>query len=126
VEDVSSTRRRLLAWAPLLVWLALVFVASSIPGRDMPAASFFRFDKLIHAAVYAVLGALAYRGSGRVWVALAIALAWGASDELHQSFVPGRSPELLDLVADGVGGAVGALLAHLWTSRRRVNRLRGR
>jgi VanZ family protein len=109
-----SARARLRAWAPLVAWFALIFVASSIPGDEVPVPPLFpHLDKLVHAAVYAVAGALAYRASGRVSWAILVVLAWGVSDELHQSFVPRRSPELLDLVADGVGGALGALLAHL-------------
>jgi VanZ family protein len=31
-------------------------------------------------------------------------------DEIHQAFVPGRSADLLDIVADSVGVTLGTLL----------------
>ncbi|HEY0714381.1 MAG TPA: VanZ family protein [Polyangia bacterium] len=46
---------------------------------------------------------------GRAAVATAMALGFGITDEFHQSFVPGRAVELLDGVADLVGGFLGAV-----------------
>jgi VanZ family protein len=40
-----------------------------------------------------------------------LALGFGVSDEFHQAFVPGRSVEILDGVADLVGGFLGAVLS---------------
>lgn len=108
-----------------LVWMAVIFAASSIPGRRLPSAH--AWDKLAHAAEYAVLGALAYRalraaGLSReraLTVAVAGCALYGASDEWHQSFVPYRSVEAADALADTVGGAAGAALALLWERRTR-------
>jgi VanZ family protein len=89
-------------------------------------------DKLEHGLVYALLGAALARGwrlsrartTGAfttwlaAWTAAALAaLVYGLSDELHQLLVPGRMFDLADLVADGVGGALGAA-AYLWLLRR--------
>jgi VanZ family protein len=70
--------------------------------------------------VYALLGGLVARSRGLRspgWSSLRLVAwstvfttAYGLSDEIHQLFVPGRRFELLDLVADGVGGLLGALL----------------
>jgi hypothetical protein len=51
-------------------------------------------------------------------VAIALAVAFGAADEWHQSFTPGRDASWLDLLADTVGATAGAL-AVTWYSRRR-------
>ena len=40
-------------------------------------------------------------------VAVLLALAYGISDEIHQSFTPGRSPDVMDVVADTIGAGVG-------------------
>ena len=82
-----------------LVWGALIFWASSQPNPfpQLPRG-LFDHDKLLHAAAYAVLGALVLAALGgvplRPWVALsltiAVGTAYGASDEWHQSFVPNR------------------------------------
>jgi VanZ family protein len=45
--------------------------------------------------------------------------AFGASDEWHQSFVPGRSAEVADWVADTAGAACAAVLYVRWTWYRR-------
>ncbi len=39
-----------------------------------------------------------------LWI---VAVSYGMSDEFHQSFVPGRTPSLLDLLADAIGALVG-------------------
>jgi len=43
---------------------------------------------------------------------------YGISDEIHQSFVPSRDAELLDVVADILGAAAGVYLYHLWVNRK--------
>ena len=49
-----------------------------------------------------------------------MAIAYGASDEWHQSFVPGRHADVWDLAADGVGAALalGVVGAWGWWERR--------
>ena len=54
--------------------------------------------------------------------ALILAMVWaslyGASDEFHQSFVPGRHVEIADWLADTLGGGVGAAAVWLKTNCR--------
>jgi VanZ family protein len=47
-------------------------------------------------------------------LALAIAAAYGIFDELHQSFVPGRSADILDWFADVCGALIGIGACWLW------------
>lgn len=102
----AARTRRWAGWATL-AWMALIFVASSIPGSGIPSAAIFRFDKLLHFAVYAVLGALLRAWRGPLWLTVLLGAAWGASDEFHQWFVPGRFVESADLLADALGALVG-------------------
>jgi VanZ family protein len=112
--------RGALAWLPVIGYAGLIFALSSMRGQDLGGGGLWRFDKLIHAVEYAVLAGLLVRALTRArprasavkLAALAWALAtlYGASDEWHQSFVPGRSSSGWDLVADGVGAALGAAL----------------
>ncbi|HMS85489.1 MAG TPA: VanZ family protein [Nitrospira sp.] len=106
-------------WGPVCAYAALIFYISSQshPEEQVPFVTFFS-DKVVHAAEFAVLGALccrALQGSSReVWRRQAILLAivftslYGISDEIHQAFVPFRESSVFDWIADTVGAAVGA------------------
>jgi VanZ family protein len=92
--------------------------------RDLPP-ELERFaelnDKVVHALLYSTLGmtlAWARRASSRTPAHFALLLAgyaYGALDELHQGFVPGRNPDVMDFAADVVGVTLGYLLFHaMW------------
>ena len=60
----------------------------------------------------------ALRGEGPGWAAgfvaaTVVTLAYGASDEWHQSFVPLRDANVRDWFADMLGGAIGAAIERL-------------
>jgi VanZ family protein len=71
------------------------------------------WDTLAHVLCFALITALLWRGTaGRAPLAvLACVLAFGALDELHQTFLPGRSAEPADFFADALAAAcvAGAL-----------------
>ena len=103
--------------------MALIFVVSSIEVQ-VPAVRHFPLrDKGIHFVEYAILGWLCAGAALRTWadkparyaagVAIAVAVFWGLSDEIHQAFVPGRSSEVADFVADALGGVFGVGGHHL-------------
>jgi len=81
-------------------------------------------DKFLHAGVYGLLGILwvrafntrpAWRGRrwGLVLIGVTLATLYGLSDEWHQSFVPARTSDWADLLADFVGSVAGCtLFAH--------------
>lgn len=60
-----------------------------------------------HVTEYAVLGALLERTRLRPLPAFVLGVAYAASDELHQHFVPGRTGEPLDVAIDAVSVLVG-------------------
>jgi VanZ family protein len=91
---------------------ALIFGAS---GRSQVAdPGIPNVDKIVHFLVYGLLATLVVRtrAGGRIWpwVALAITSVYGITDELHQSFVPGRSMEFADWMADTLGAALAIFL----------------
>ena len=108
---------RIRPWVPVALYAGLVFWLSS-QSRPLPFLpdEIWSFDKLLHAIEYAVLGLLlarALRASGfspaRAFLgALLVGSLYGASDELHQSFVPNRTCDPRDWAADTVGVALGA------------------
>jgi VanZ family protein len=89
---------------------ALVATLSLLPSATLPPTAIG--DKVEHVIAYAVLGLLgaasSARGVRRVILGLA---AFGLLIELLQTFSPGRSPELLDLVADVAGAGLGCAAA---------------
>ncbi len=112
--------RRALAWAATFAYAALIFWLSSQPN-PIPALTERCWDKAIHFAEYGALGALllvALRESGvalhrAAVLAALVAGLYGASDEVHQSFVPERDADVRDWLADTIGGAAGVGLAAL-------------
>ena len=114
-------------WAPPLLYMALIFAISSMkqPPFPMPEFEWFTIDKLYHFIEYAILGGLIARAflkakpsvvpSQLVWgLAAVLSILYGASDEWHQTFVPGRLATVADWVADVLGSIAGVLGAYLY------------
>lgn len=102
------------AWAPALLWAAVLFALSSrstLPG-DLGGG----LDKIAHFGAYTVLGLLLAFGSLKSGLApgwpLVIGLVYAASDEIHQRFVPGRSADVADWTADALGVVIGCLVLY--------------
>ncbi len=121
-----SARRFLGLWGPVLFLLGLLFYLSSLPGLPLH----IRFpDKVAHFIAYGILavswvralhGGFVQLRPGTTALALALTIAYGASDEYHQSFVPGRDASLLDLLADALGALSCAALLGIALRLRRV------
>ncbi len=99
-------------WSPVVGYAALVFCLSHQPQLPTTPGG----DKTAHVIAYAILGFLCARAltsfdRGLRWaLATAASTLYGMTDEWHQSFVPGRTASGADLVADGIGAAIGAAL----------------
>ena len=113
-------------WIPPIAWMGLIFVLSAQP--DLPHAPGPLLDLLIkevgHAVVYGVLFVLLWQALDRRFrplvLAWMLAVLYAASDELHQTFVPGRNGRIVDVVIDGVGVTLAA--AAVWGYGRRRGR----
>lgn len=115
----------LVRWVPPLLWMAAIFVVSGQSHPDAVPASLQ--NHIGHVIAYAVLsmlwlralsagGRMAWRpAAARAWV---VAAVYGATDELHQWFVPGRTAAVDDWVADAAGAALGLALAFAWRRTR--------
>ena len=100
-------------WRAPLLWAVVILIVSSvpIPAVAAPAGT----DKGVHALLYLVLGFLAIRSllnarTVPVWHLLVLVvgvLVFGALDEAHQLFIPGRTADPKDWVADAVGSVAG-------------------
>ncbi len=102
-----------------LLYLILIFGLSSIPSDPRPKSAPIFSDKVAHFVLYAGLGWIFVRleskgGASRLQLVLAatlLAATVGLADEFYQGFVPNRTQELADWVADLSGGTAGAILA---------------
>ena len=127
-----NSRRILSLWGPVLLYAAALYAGSS--QSQLPPVFDRVWDKALHAGAWVGITLLALRachggkGPMRVLptvVAAALALAYGISDELHQSVVPGRDESLLDFLADAVGTAIAVgAVALAYAVRRRLTRNR--
>ncbi len=110
-------------WMPVVVIGGFVFFGSSIPGRNIP--SIFPYeDILYHFGIYVILALFYIRAlkntGGRRTVLRLILLTvlfgflYGASDELHQLWTPGRSCDIVDLFIDTAGSLTGAAAGGLY------------
>ncbi len=98
---------------PAIAWAAAIFIQSSMSYIDTPDLGFDAQDKLFHAIEYAILGfllrrALVFQSTQFIkertgWLTILIGGTYAISDEIHQLFVPGRSGEIADAIADIVG-----------------------
>ncbi|MDD2724281.1 MAG: VanZ family protein [Methylovulum sp.] len=99
------------AYCGLLYWL------SNQPSLPAPMW-FVGQDKLFHAGAYFLLAVSAwcnFRHFAKPPIILAATLIvfsslYGASDEWHQAFVPGRTSSVLDWLADTAGAGLAALV----------------
>ena len=106
-------------WLPLLIWMGVIFFLS---GRSStPSINAAWLDLLLkkggHFIEFFILAVLALRIARpgarmeprTMLAALALAVAYAAFDELHQSFVPGRHATWVDATIDSFGALFGAL-----------------
>ena len=107
---------------PLAVAAAIVWL-SSRPSYPMGISLPPPWDKLGHFSAFALLAAVLELGFRRNrhdlplyrrhLLVFALVALFGATDEWHQSFVPGRDCDLFDWMADALGGGFGLALTGL-------------
>lgn len=112
--------RVLRLWAPVVVYMAAIFYVSSLPQPVVPPGG----DKPWHLLAYLGLGVVTVRAVAgglsasiemrTAVVAMSIAVGYAATDEFHQMFVPGRSAQMSDLLADTLGVVLGTGLCRAW------------
>ena len=110
---IMPAARRKALW-PVLVAAPIFFALSQ---SHVAAPHITNIVKVAHFSVYGLLATLLVRlgrGPRAVWLALLATSLYGASDEWHQYFVPGRSCEFGDWVADTTGAALAIALYRLW------------
>jgi VanZ family protein len=113
---------------PAVLWAAAIFIESTIPGKKIPHLP-PGSDKIIHATLFFIFCWFAHRAlkfQNIEWlsrISLFIALVgtaiYGFSDEYHQIFVPGRTPDVYDLIADITGASIYLMIIFFIDRKRR-------
>src|SRR5512142_1984658 len=124
-------KKNLLRWLPALLIMAVIFLLSNTPSKDLPDFGLLDFlvKKAGHMAGYGLL-ALAYWFGLRFekrywWLPILLAVIYAASDEFHQSFIAGRNPSLRDVfLFDGGGASLTIALAYYLFSKKIRNPFR--
>lgn len=131
-------------WLPVVLWMGFIFVMSTRLGAGDNTSRFigpllhwllpqaapetiahlhFLIRKAGHLTEYAILALLLRRALGGhglrpLLLALVIATAYAVTDELHQIFVPGRTPSPWDVLIDATGALIALALAAGWRRSR--------
>jgi len=111
-------------WVPPILWMGLIFFLSSRP--DLPHYPDALVDHVLkkagHVAEYAILAFLYLRALSekprRIRIqpllgSFVLSSLYALSDEYHQTFVPGRNGDLVDMIIDALGALAALLAIHL-------------
>jgi VanZ family protein len=119
-------KKILLRWFPAFALMTIIFLFSNTPESNLP--NFGLFDVIVkkgsHIVVYGLLAVAYWFGlqfdRRRWWIALLYVILYAMTDEFHQSFIPGRHPSWVDVLAfDGGGATLGVILAsRMWVKRK--------
>lgn len=120
-------RSRTVVLVLLLGWMGVIFLFSSLSGKQTvgpPPLWYFIERKGAHVFEYALLTLLSFRYlllsyrsesyNKILFVAALFSLMYGATDELHQFFVPLRGARFSDVLIDGLGVLFMSLTLFLW------------
>jgi hypothetical protein len=118
-------------WLPVLVWMGVIFAGSSIGSLPRVGGKITdgMAHRVAHVLEFTVLGVLTLRALSKdksltkreIIMALIIVALYGASDEFHQRFTPGRSSEASAVLFDVAGGALGVWVYRRWSLRPRTH-----
>ncbi len=107
-------------WLPALLLMFTIFAFSSRTSSELP--NFYDWDYFIKKSAHAIgygLLALSYLHIFKwdkkyYWLAWLLAVLYSATDEFHQSFVPGRHAAVTDvLIFDNLGAIIALTLHYL-------------
>jgi VanZ family protein len=118
-------------WVPSVIWMGVIYYLSSRTGNELqgmfPFLNSFNFGHLI---AYFVLSLLFYWGLKPFkerskmdirFISIGLAFLYGLTDEFHQAFVPGRFPDVSDIINDVVGAAAAMVLVTVYNRRANKN-----
>ena len=117
--EFLEQRKIWLVYVPLVLYWIILFTATTLPGPQLPDIHIG--DKIEHFSAFFILSIflnltlIFQRKSYLLFkfatlVTVIICLSYGAIDELHQMFIPGRTADIRDWLADSTGVILGVLI----------------
>jgi VanZ family protein len=114
-----------------IFYAVMIFLVSAIPSLSPARFGLVLEDKVLHFIEFSILSFLlflAFSTSGNAFIkkhifilSSIVGIVYAISDEIHQSFVPGRSCEFLDFVADSLGIVLVQIV--LWLYLRKKSKI---
>ena len=131
-ETTGGLTRFLIYHLPVIVYAAAIIMVSSMSDLQTPEVKFVAFDKVAHFVEYAIFAVLCYRSFANIrslsvlprpflMAALFVSI-FAVFDEYYQSFVPGRSSDVYDALADLSGALLVLIVLQTFHSRRNRKR----
>jgi len=103
-------------WLPVFVYAGLIFYFSSFPEIPSIIIEIIPETLIWHMIEYAIFSILLFRAfinskntnfrKNAIYLAIAITIFYGITDEIHQYFVPERTISLFDVIGDSVGSFI--------------------
>lgn len=117
---------------PPVLWALIILISMSIPAEYIPKVKIFGYDKIAHIGVFMVFGILVYRSIinwqlkninilRSILFSLFSVMFFGFFSEAYQQFIPGRTPDIYDFIADTIGGLIAIpiiLIYNLYKSKK--------
>lgn len=124
---------------PAVLWMGAIFYLSARTGDDMggwlgqikqliPFMESLDWGHFLAYFILSITYAWAFRGNitlGRKAIIVLLCALYGITDEFHQIFVPGRMPDVKDLVNDTIGAALAMLFISIPFVRARFKSWKG-
>jgi VanZ family protein len=127
---MSRFQRGLARMVPMLLVMGVIFFLSSMPGDRLVLPPIVNIDKVAHMAIYGLLALTVFYAFGGSsldrlhpsmisLLVILICTLYGLSDEFHQSFIPNRSADVFDVLADCIGAIIACIIRIVYTYLRK-------
>lgn len=124
IETLQKIFKIFSLWLPLGIYLGLIYYFSSL---SQPKLGLLSADFPLHMTEYCILSILIFRALNFgfkekasvnvILLSLILSIAYAILDEIHQSYVPNRTPSYMDLMADSLGALLGMTVIIIYQRR---------
>lgn len=124
---MTAPRHAKLRWLGPIGLMIAVTLCSGGDVASLPSSPIMGTDKLIHFLVFGLIATSILRALPdklqsfqRLLIAFILTSLFGMSDEIYQSFTPGRTLDIYDWVADTLGAIIACIVYLKWKHYRQV------